>query len=40
MQRAQDDSYGRSIQTVNNENRIKFLRKEIDTLKVKVYLIR
>lgn len=31
-QRAADDTYGRSIQTVNNENRIKFLRKEVEEL--------
>lgn len=36
MQRAQDDSYGRSTQTVNNENRIKHLRKELEGLKQKV----
>ena len=32
----QDDSYGRSVQTVNNENRIKHLKKEIEDLKKKV----
>jgi Bardet-Biedl syndrome 7 protein len=31
--RAVEDTYGRSIQTVNNENRIKTLRKEVDDLK-------
>eukprot|EP01036_Dinobryon_divergens_P032272 gene32272-41825_t len=30
-----DDSYGRSVQTVNNENRIKHLKKEVDDLKKK-----
>jgi Bardet-Biedl syndrome 7 protein len=34
--RAQEDTYGRSIQTVNNENRIKSLRKEVDEIKKKV----
>jgi Bardet-Biedl syndrome 7 protein len=34
--RAQEDSYGRSIQTVNNENRIKHLKKEIDDLRKKI----
>lgn len=34
--RAQEDTYGRSIQTVNNENRIKNLRKEVDDLRKKV----
>lgn len=34
--RAQDDSYGRSVQTVNNENRIKNLKKEVEDLKKKV----
>lgn len=34
--RAQEDTYGRSIQTVNNENRIRFLKKEVDDLKKKV----
>ena len=33
LQRAQDDNYGRSVQTVNNENRIKHLKKELDELK-------
>jgi hypothetical protein len=36
LQRASDDTYGRSVQTVNNENRIKHLRKELDQLKQKV----
>jgi hypothetical protein len=36
LQRAQDDNYGRSVQTVNNENRIKHLRKELDDLKKQV----
>jgi Bardet-Biedl syndrome 7 protein len=31
--RAADDAYGRSIQTVNNENRIKSLRKETEDMK-------
>ncbi len=34
--RAQEDSYGRSIQTLSNENRMKFLRKEIDDMKKKL----
>jgi Bardet-Biedl syndrome 7 protein len=34
--RAPDDSYGRTVQTVNNENRIKHLKKELDALKQKV----
>ena len=34
--RSVEDTYGRSIQTVNNENRIKTLRKEIDELKKKL----
>lgn len=34
--RSQEDPYGRSVQTVNNENRIKFLRKELDGLKQRV----
>lgn len=34
--RAQEDTYGRSIQTVNNENRIKSLRKEVDDIRKKV----
>jgi Bardet-Biedl syndrome 7 protein len=34
--RAPDDSYGRTVQTVNNENRIKHLKKELDGLKQKV----
>lgn len=34
--RAQEDTYGRTIQTVNNENRIKSLRKEVDEIKKKV----
>ena len=32
----QDDNYGRSVQTVNNENRIKYLKKELDDLKKQV----
>ena len=36
LQRAPDDNYGRSIQTVNNENRIKHLKKELDDLKKQV----
>ena len=35
LARAQEDSYGRSVQTVNNENRIKHMRKEIEDLKKK-----
>ena len=35
-ERAQDDKHGRSVQTVNDENRIKFLKAEIDQLKNKV----
>jgi len=31
--RAVEDSYGRSIQTISNENRIKHLRKEIEEMK-------
>mmetsp|Transcript_15697 Transcript_15697/g.26168 ORF Transcript_15697/g.26168 Transcript_15697/m.26168 type:complete len:743 (-) Transcript_15697:124-2352(-) len=34
--KAPDDSYGRTVQTVNNENRIKHLKKELDGLKQKV----
>jgi Bardet-Biedl syndrome 7 protein len=34
--RAQDDTYGRSIQTVNNENRIKNLKKELEGLRGRV----
>lgn len=34
--RAQEDTYGRSIQTINNENRIKYLRKEVEDLRKKV----
>ncbi len=33
---SQEDNYGRSVQSVNNENRIKALKKEIDGLKQKV----
>mmetsp|Transcript_16480 Transcript_16480/g.15800 ORF Transcript_16480/g.15800 Transcript_16480/m.15800 type:complete len:748 (+) Transcript_16480:77-2320(+) len=36
LQRAQDDNYGRSVQTVNNENRIKYLRRELDDLKKQI----
>jgi hypothetical protein len=36
MKRAQDDTYGRSVQKINDENRIKNLRKEIDALKLKL----
>lgn len=35
-QRAQDDSYGRSVKTINDENRIKYLRREIAELQKKV----
>ena len=38
LQRATDDSYGRSVQTVNNENRLKYLHKEVEDLKKKVRL--
>jgi len=31
--RATEDNYGRTIQTVNNENRIKHLRKELEEMK-------
>lgn len=34
--RAVEDSYGRSIQTVNNENRIKSLRKEVEDMRKKL----
>ena len=34
--RAQDDTYGRSIQKINDENRIKNLTKEIEQLKSKI----
>ena len=34
--RAQDDQYGRSVGTMQNESRIKHLKKELDTLKTKV----
>lgn len=34
--RSVEDTYGRSIQTVNNENRIKTLKKEVEDLKKKV----
>lgn len=34
--RAQDDTHGRTVQMVNDENRIKHLRKEIDEMKKKV----
>eukprot|EP01038_Epipyxis_sp_PR26KG_P007245 gene7245-9877_t len=34
--RAQEDNYGRSIQTINNENRIKHMRSEVDGLKKKL----
>jgi Bardet-Biedl syndrome 7 protein len=33
--RAQEDTYGRSIQTVNNENRIKSLRKVVEEIRKK-----
>ena len=32
----QDDNYGRSVQTVNNENRMRHLRKELEDLKKQV----
>ena len=31
-----DDQYGRSVHTLNNENRLKALKKEVDTLKIQV----
>lgn len=34
--RAVDDTYGRSVQKVNDENRIKHLRKEVEALKTRV----
>ncbi|CAM9525509.1 unnamed protein product [Ectocarpus fasciculatus] len=34
--RAPGDSYGRSVQTMNDENRIKQMKKEIDELQAKV----
>lgn len=36
QQRAQDDTYGRSVHTVNTENRLKHLKKELEALKYKV----
>ena len=36
LQRSQDDSYGRSLQTVNNENRIKHLKGELKGLQQKL----
>ena len=36
LQRAADDSYGRNIKTVCNENRLKQLTKELDELKKKL----
>jgi len=36
LSRAPEDTYGRTVQTVNNENRIMHLRKEIDTMKAKL----
>lgn len=36
LSRAVEDTYGRSIQTVNNENRIKHMRKEVEELKKKL----
>jgi Bardet-Biedl syndrome 7 protein len=36
LQRAQEDTYGRSVKTVNNENRIKYLKKELESLKKNV----
>ena len=36
-QRAPDDGYGRSQHTVNDENRIKFLKSELKQLQSKVY---
>jgi len=32
----QDDAYGRSVNSVNNENRLKHLRKEVELLRQKV----
>lgn len=34
--RAADDSHGRSLGTIQNENKIKTLRKEIEALQAKV----
>jgi Bardet-Biedl syndrome 7 protein len=34
--RATDDNYGRSIQTINNENRIKYMRKELEEMRKRV----
>jgi Bardet-Biedl syndrome 7 protein len=34
--RAQEDSYGRSILTISNENRIKHMKKEIEEMKKKI----
>ena len=34
--RAAEDTYGRSIQNINDENRIKNLRKELETLQTRV----
>jgi Bardet-Biedl syndrome 7 protein len=34
--RAQEDSYGRSVLTISNENRIKHMKKEIEELKKKL----
>jgi Bardet-Biedl syndrome 7 protein len=36
LQREQGDAYGRSLQTVNNENRIKHLRAEVKALQQRV----
>jgi hypothetical protein len=34
--KASDDQYGRTLGTVQNENKIKTVRKEIEQLKAKV----
>lgn len=34
--RATDDTHGRSLGTIQNENKIKTLRKEIEALQAKV----
>lgn len=36
QERAQDDKHGRSLQTISDENRIKFLKTEIEQMRVKV----
>lgn len=36
QQRSQEDSYGRTVQSVSNENRIRHMRKEIEELQLSV----